>query len=195
MTTSPSFVAYVYPGWHRSAYRPNVDEWQLLARFIPYFDGHQAPPRPLDGDCYDDSKAATVLGQIELARSFGIDTFSYFLYYTPNEFILSAPVYAAFSLASKVSPFAIGLTWCFRLPHAAFPIATPPNLRDDAFFSSQAETNHGEDGEKADSSGSSMEVLRLGTLERLVGRETLDCISAYDVVRFARRNRGPSTRG
>lgn len=191
MPSPPTFVAYVYPGWHRSRYRPTVDEWQLLDKFAPYFNGHLAPPRPKDGECYDDSEAQTALAQIELAKSFGIDAFTYFLYYQPNELILSAPLYTAFSLGSKVSPFSIGLTWCLRLPHAQFPIPARASLRDAPLFRGGRPVlrNTSSGGRSAISRKDEVSLadLRLSSLQRLVGDEVLDHISAYDLIRLARK--------
>src|SRR6476620_12668401 len=74
------FVAYVYPGWHSSAYRPAVDEWDLLDTFHPCFAGHQPPARPLAGR-YDDSTPEVSAAHEREALEAGIEAFTYFTYY------------------------------------------------------------------------------------------------------------------
>jgi hypothetical protein len=118
---SPCFVAYVYPGWHKSLYRPDVNEWELLDLFRPYFDGHQPLPRPLNGG-YDDSQQETALRQIELALEHGITGFTYFLYYLCDTFVLSSAMDAAYAVATDSKDFKLSATWCFRLPLRKFPI-------------------------------------------------------------------------
>ena len=121
----PTFIAYVYPGWHQSNYRPSVDEWSLLERFRPYFEGHYPPPKPKYGS-YDDSKIETSAFQITTAANFEVDAFTYFLYYRPREFILIDPIEATFAALKHIdSNFRVSLTWCLRLPHHSFPIAYP----------------------------------------------------------------------
>jgi hypothetical protein len=115
------FVAYVYPGWHADSFRQGVDEWALVDRFHPYFDGHERPPRPAEGP-YDDSRVETASAQIRLARDCGITTFSYFTYYAPGGLVMDAPATAAVQAAEQNPGFGIGSTWCIRLPHASFPV-------------------------------------------------------------------------
>lgn len=123
----PIFVAYVYPGWHPSPYRPTVDEWELLENFAPYFEGHQPPPQPRDGR-YDDSLPETASQHIRQAQAFGLSAFTYFLYFDPPRFVLSEPIDAAFSVVSHAGEFMLSLTWCIRLPHATFPITREEKL-------------------------------------------------------------------
>jgi hypothetical protein len=115
----PEFVAYVYPGWHASDFRPDTDEWTLLDAFEPYFDGHLPPLRPLSGP-YDDAQPEVTAWQVELARDAGIDGFLYFMYFGPDGFVLSTPMDNA---AAKAQPgFGVAGVWCVRLPHATFPL-------------------------------------------------------------------------
>jgi len=201
MPSPPTFVAYVYPGWHQSPYRPTLNEWELLDRFAPYFDGHLPPAKPLDGERYDDSKPQTALKHIHLAQSFGINAFTYFIYYASGEFVLSSPVTEAFRLAAEVAPFEIGLTLCFRLPHVELPIPAPPNLRDNRPFSGvgtrPGKTVNNENRETLNDRTFSLRDLRLASLERLVGNDVLDHISAHDLVRLAKGKQGapPSLTG
>ena len=118
---APRFIAYLYPGWHRSVYRPELDEWGTLDNFKPYFSQHMAPPRPLPVP-YDDSRPITAARQIKLARDFGLSGFTYFLYYAPDGFVLEAPIRAAFERTENQHDFHISMTWCFRLPHITLPI-------------------------------------------------------------------------
>jgi hypothetical protein len=115
------FVAYVYPGWHRDPFRPEVDEWTLVDRFRPYFDGHERPPRPVGGR-YDDSRVETASAQVRLAAEYGIEAFTYFTYYAPDGLVMSAPMTAALRAAEGQGDFCVGATWCIRLPHASFPV-------------------------------------------------------------------------
>jgi hypothetical protein len=116
----PLYVAYVYPGWHRDAFRPAIDEWQLLDRFRPYFDGHQPPARPLDGR-YDDSNAQTARRQLRQAAAAGITAFSYFMYFSDGEFLLHEPLRVTLREAGA-QPVRIATTWCIRLPHRSLPV-------------------------------------------------------------------------
>jgi hypothetical protein len=131
----PCFVAYAYPGWHRSPSRPGVDEWSLLDRFQPYFEGHLPPPRPLHGP-YDDSLPETARRHVDLARRHGISAFSYFLYSRGGRLLLSSPLYQALRAASACPDFAVAATWCVRLPISEFPIPAgagePPHPSDPA---------------------------------------------------------------
>jgi hypothetical protein len=119
--SAPFFVAYVYPGWHPSAYRPGVNEWDLLDQFVSYFDGHCPPLTPVAGR-YDDAHVDTVTRQIHEARAHGIDAFTYFLYYSPEGFVLDEPLPAVSAVSETVGDFEFSLTWCIRLPHDHFPI-------------------------------------------------------------------------
>jgi hypothetical protein len=120
--TRPRFVAYVYPGWHADPYRPGVDEWDLLARFRPYFDGHQPPALPVDGP-YDDTDPATALRQIAEASEAGIEAFTYFLYWGSGGFVMDRPMEIARDTAARAGAgFTIAGTWCVRLPHDRFPV-------------------------------------------------------------------------
>jgi hypothetical protein len=124
-SSRPFFVAYVYPGWHHSQYRPLTNEWTLLDRFEAYFDGHKPMPRPLNGP-YDDSQRDVVEQHIDLASDAGISAFSYFLYPSDDNFLLSAPLFNALDVAAHRDSFAVAATWCLRLPLVHFPIPTTP---------------------------------------------------------------------
>lgn len=121
MSALPVFIAYVYPGWHASPFRPGFDEWKLLDRFRPYYEGHVAPPRPKAG-YYDDSRPETAEASMRQASAYGIAGFSYFAYYRRGGFVLDAPVDAAFARAGTVSAFQLSLTLCLRLPHRTLPL-------------------------------------------------------------------------
>ena len=129
----PLYVAYVYPGWHRDAFRPDIDEWHLLDRFQPYFDGHQPPARPLDGP-YDDSTGQTARRQLGQAAAAGIGAFSYFMYFSDGDFLMHRPLCVALGEAHG-QPVRIATTWCIRLPHRSLPVAAsddesqPPRAR------------------------------------------------------------------
>lgn len=117
--SAAEFVAYVYPGWHSSEFRPETDEWTLLDGFQPYFDGHLPPLRPLSGP-YDDARPEVTTRQIDLAQEAGIDAFLYFMYFGRDGFVLSAPMDNA---AAESRPgFGIAGAWCVRLPHETFPL-------------------------------------------------------------------------
>ena len=118
---SPQFVAYVYPGWHNSKYRPEVDEWRFLQDFRPYFDGHLSLPRPLDGP-YDDTRTETPERQIALAQQHDISVFTYFSYFQPGGFVMSEPVDQALAAAERSPGFQLSLTLCLRLPHRILPL-------------------------------------------------------------------------
>src|SRR6266436_6707609 len=114
------FIAYFYPGWHPSGWRPSFNEWDLLDQFTPYFQGHEPIPRPKTGP-YDDSKPDTAQRQVTMAREAGIAGFTYFLYFGPDGFIMNAPLEVALNEAEG-RDFVIGTTWCLKLPHNNFPI-------------------------------------------------------------------------
>lgn len=127
-TNEPLFAAFVYPGWHRSPYRPGVVERDLLANFRPYFPGHCRPPMPANGP-YDDTDPDTAETQVRLASQAGIRAFMYFLYYGPDGFVMDEPMNLTFSASEKMGgDFMIAGTWCVRLPHAEFPVAPRDEL-------------------------------------------------------------------
>lgn len=115
-------IAYVYPGWHASSYRPGVNEWDLLETFQPYFEGHTRPPAPVDGP-YDDSDPRTVAEQVAQACGVGIEAFTYFTYYRPGHgFVMSAPMDRAYEHSEEIGEFSVTGTWCIRLPYDRFPV-------------------------------------------------------------------------
>lgn len=114
------FIAYAYPGWHRSDFRPNVDEWALLDNFVPLFAGHDPLAEPLAGR-YDDTDLVTAERQISDALAYGINGFTYFMFHTGTRFVLQQPVQAALRAATP-TPFGVAATWCLRLPHQFLPI-------------------------------------------------------------------------
>jgi len=119
-STKTKFIAYVYPGWHSSDWRPGISEWDLLDHFMPYFEGHEPIPRPLAGP-YDDSEPDTVKRQVKMAQEAGIAGFNFFLYYGEDGFIMDKPLELALNEAEGKN-FFVGTTWCLRLPHNNFPI-------------------------------------------------------------------------
>jgi len=122
------FVAYVYPGWHFSLFRPTVNEWSLLTRFKPYFHGHLPPPQPVSGP-YDDSAKEIVGNQLELAHKFSLAGFTYFLYFQSSGYVFDKPLQTALEI-SRVHPrLQISTTWCMRLPHNVFPILSRQHKR------------------------------------------------------------------
>jgi hypothetical protein len=114
------FIAYVYPGWQPSEWRPGFDEWSLLDHFASYFEGHETIPRPLHG-YYDDSDSTTTKRQITMAREMGIVGFTYFLYFGPHGFVMDSPLDLALTEA-KDEDFVVGTTWCLKLPQNNLPI-------------------------------------------------------------------------
>jgi hypothetical protein len=183
MPSAPFFVAYIYPGWHWSPYRPDVNEWELLDKFEPYFDDHQPPPRPLEG-YYDDAKPETALKQIEIAKSFGINAFSYFLYYEPEQFVLSEPIDIAFQTATEVSDFKISLTWCIRLPHNEFPLRLMDKENGAADEHRSRNLNEGIENRERRSKHKNispenipLEFLTLEDIEHLLGEQVFDEIA------------------
>jgi hypothetical protein len=124
MEQPPNFVAYVYPGWHSTPYRPGVNEWDLLSRFEPAFDGHPHPPAPLFG-CYDDSVSDTARDQIALASRAGITGFIYFTYFSEASFVMNSPLQRAIEESPHIHPaFYVSASWCVRLPHRLFPVTS-----------------------------------------------------------------------
>jgi hypothetical protein len=121
--STPELAAYVYPGWHRSPYRPGIDEWSLLDDFRPYFDGHAPPPRP-SGGRYDDTLPETARRHVGLALEHGIERFTYFLYFRAGGFVMDEPVRAAFHEAGTGTAMRLALTLCLRLPHQVLPLPT-----------------------------------------------------------------------
>src|SRR6476469_3880473 len=87
----PFFVAFAYPGWHPSPYRPGIVEWDLLASFRPYFEGHLAPPMPAQGQ-YNDADPETAREHGRMASEAGIRAFMYFLYYGKDGFVMGDPM-------------------------------------------------------------------------------------------------------
>jgi hypothetical protein len=124
MELPPQFIAYVYPGWHATPYRPGVDEWTLLSRFEPSFDGHIRPATPLFGH-YDDSVSETARLQIALASRAGIKGFIYFAYFDEESFVMNSPLERAIDSGPHVDPtFRVSASWCVRLPHRLFPVTS-----------------------------------------------------------------------
>lgn len=119
-------VAYYYPGWHTSSWKP-VDEWSLLAPGEPCFPGHAPLDSPQSG-AYDDRSPDLLRTQIDIAVKWGVTAFCFFLYYGTAGYVLDQPTRTALDLAARAD-FQVGVTWCLRLPHQYFPI---PLTDDDA---------------------------------------------------------------
>lgn len=170
----PQFAAYVYPGWHRSTFRPHTDEWDLLDNFSPYFDGHLPPLRPLDGR-YDDADPSVTARQIARARRAGIGGFLYFLYYGPKGFVLSAPIdNAVAAVAKSYVDFGVTGVWCVRLPHERFPLPGRAALECD---------DRPPPCRGADLAATPLELLTLGDIEELFGPSDpiwSECVVAAD---------------
>jgi hypothetical protein len=160
----PTFVAYVYPGWHESDYRPGTNEWELLSRYQPYFPGHPPPLRPIAG-AYDDAEAATTAAQIALALQAGITAFAYFMYYEGTRgFVLSKPMTNAVRVQRPPgADFRVAGVWCVRLPHDRFPL---PSRRDlEAGLTPPSRRG-------ATATATPLELLTLRDLEQLVSPDS-----------------------
>lgn len=121
-TSQIRFIAYVYPGWHQTPYRPGIDEWALLDGFVPRFSGHEMIPLPLAGR-YDDSTAETARRHRDTALAAGISGFTYFVYYRPGtDFVMADPIHRMIEILAPSDAFVVGTTWCIRLPHDRFPV-------------------------------------------------------------------------
>jgi Glycosyltransferase WbsX len=120
--SKPTFVAYLYPGWHADPYRPGINEWDLIQNFHPYFKDHKRPPRPINGP-YDDSDPATIENQLTLAYNSGINVFLFFTYFGLDGFVMSLPMETSIDISYRLdSNIEIAGSWCVRLPHDQFPV-------------------------------------------------------------------------
>ncbi|CAN7651892.1 glycoside hydrolase family 99-like domain-containing protein [Trinickia sp. LjRoot230] len=172
----PFFVAFAYPGWHPSPYRPGVDEWDLLARFQPYFEGHLAPPMPASGR-YNDAVPATAREHVRLATQAGISAFMYFLYYGKEGFVMDDPMKMALAASAECDDdFSVAGTWCVRLPHNVFPVAPSDELDMPALSATSADI---------DIEDKPIESLTLRDLETLLAddRWWSDILLSYEIAR------------
>jgi len=169
----PIFVAYVYPGWHSTPYRPGVDEWQLLDHFVPYFPGHSPPSRPLAGR-YDDSLPEVAKHHVDIAKQFGIHAFTYFLYYEPDRFVMATPMQRSLEVAAESGEFSVAATWCIRMPVNRFP------LRLNDRKNGHARPSHGSGANSVLDVSSlgdmPLEDLTLEQLEHVLGSDLLESI-------------------
>jgi hypothetical protein len=180
----PLFVAFAYPGWHSSAYRPGVVEWNLLENFQPYFPGHCPPPMPAHGQ-YDDADPATASRHVRLASQAGIRAFMYFLYYGPDGFVMDEPMKLTLDASAQLeSDVSIAGTWCVRLPHNQFPVAPRDELDIPAAPATPREI---------DMEDKPIESLTLRDLETLLGDDDSwkDILLTYEVAQPRRRPVGP----
>lgn len=120
-------ISYVYPGWHKSSFRPDVNEWSLLEKLQPY-----APPNLFtsgpEGGHYDDSSFDVVSKQMRLASKHGVTDFAYFSYYDPPNGVLRKP-YDQALLASPVEKVGVSQCWCAFLPIKEFPLRQNEMMR------------------------------------------------------------------
>ncbi|GIF47618.1 glycosyl transferase family WbsX [Asanoa ferruginea] len=114
-----TFIAYYYPGWHRSSWK-DFDEWGLLDEKRPCFPGHEPLDGPLSGP-YDDTSKPVVGQQMATAQHYGVAAFSFFFYHATGGYVLEQPFEHALALSAD-SAFKVSATWCLRLPHQYFPI-------------------------------------------------------------------------
>lgn len=180
----PLFVAFAYPGWHPSTYRPGVVEWDLLTNFRPYFEGHRAPPRPVHGP-YNDADPATARSHIHLARNAGIGAFMYFLYYGADGFVMDEPMKWTLSVSAQAGDdFFVAGTWCVRLPHNVFPVAPLDKL--EIPVTSPV-------GDDVDIEDKPIESLTLRDLEALLGEDSSweSIMLGYEIARPKSRPAGP----
>jgi len=177
----PFFVAFAYPGWHPSPYRPGVDEWDLLANFRPYFEGHLAPPKPAHGP-YSDVDPETAREHVRMASEAGIRAFMYFLYYGKDGFVMDEPMKRTLdACARSAEECYVAGTWCVRLPHNEFPIAPRDELEVPAASATSAE---------AQIEDKPIESLTLRDLEILLAddRSWSDILLSYEIARPRKRH-------
>lgn len=122
--------AYVYPGWHACPERdrhfpPGWSEWDLVLNAPTRFSGHNQPRIPLDGP-YDDSSPTTALKQVELAKEYDVDFFTYGFFWSRGKRIFEKALDRGFLGKGGGGNFPFALMWANRMPRGVLPVKSNP---------------------------------------------------------------------
>ena len=84
-------------------------DWDNVRSGTPLFSGHRQPRVPLDDNYYDQSSSSVIRKQVELAKVYGVDGFSFYHYWFDGQLTLEKP--AENFLDDKSLDFEFCFTW------------------------------------------------------------------------------------
>lgn len=94
---NPKIISFYLPQYHRVKendewWGEGFTEWTNVKKARPNYEGHYQPHRPLNDDYYDLSDLNVQKKQAELAQSYGINAFCYYMYWFNGRRILEKPL-------------------------------------------------------------------------------------------------------
>jgi hypothetical protein len=114
------FVALYYPGWHKSDYRKDCDEWEILTSHCPFLPSQDPLALPIHGQYSDDTRES-LLSDSRDGSEAGISAFQYFYYFKPPHEIMASSL-RRFVRWPEIQGPKSALCWCARLPYRVFPV-------------------------------------------------------------------------
>lgn len=93
----PLITAIYLPQYYETEYNnewwgKGYTEWTACRQAKPLFNGHNQPRVPLNNNYYDLSKRDSIKWQMELAKTYGIDGFAIYQYYSCGNKLLDIPL-------------------------------------------------------------------------------------------------------
>ena len=90
-------VALYLPQFYETSYNnywwgEGYTDWVACREAKPLFEGHRQPRVPYDSNYYDLSKVDNLIKQADMARSYGIDGFAVYHYYSCGKKLLHKPL-------------------------------------------------------------------------------------------------------
>lgn len=105
-------IAYYLPQFHRTPendlwWGEGFTEWTNVKKALPFFEGHNQPRVPLDGNYYNLLDDEVKIWQADLAKKYGIYGFSYYHYWFNGKLLLEKPMEQMLSNRNIDIPFCI----------------------------------------------------------------------------------------
>lgn len=110
--TTPQLIAFYFPQFHAIPendewWGKGFNDWDLVRKATPNFDGHNQPRVPIDKTYYNPCDRDTLKKQIEMAKKFGIGGFMFYHYWFDGKLLLEKPLESFLENKDLNFPFCI----------------------------------------------------------------------------------------